>query len=217
MKRSILHILAALTLGACASPPIHYHTLLPALEKSTADPSPSAFLIDVLAVGIPVYLDQPQLVVRQGSTGIAMLEGERWAGPLSEELRNALSAGVVSRLKTQDIAGLARPAHKPVLRVKIEVRRLDACLGHKVQLDADWALGFADEAADARLVCRGRFEVPVPGGYPELVVGQQRLVDALAARIAGDARRWERSRTADCSGSDPVAPRADTRRPGDQA
>jgi uncharacterized lipoprotein YmbA len=116
-------------------------------------------------------------------------------------LRNALSAGLVSRLKTQDLAGLARPAHRPVLRVKVEVRRLDAWPGNKVQLDADWALGFADETANARLVCHGRFEAPTPGGYPELVLGQQRLVDALAKRIADDARRWERSRAPDCQGS----------------
>jgi uncharacterized lipoprotein YmbA len=216
MRFSILPILTALPLflGACASPPAHYHTLLPVQEKPAAGGNPpAAFLIDVLAVGIPAHLDQPQLVVRQGATGVAMLEGERWAGPLSEEMRNALSAGLVSRLKTQDLAGLARPAHKPVLRVKVEVRRFDAWPGDKVRLDADWALGFADEAA-ARLVCGGQFEAPAPGGYPELVAGQQRLIAALAERIAADARRWQRSRAPDCSGSGAATTGADTRRPG---
>jgi uncharacterized lipoprotein YmbA len=219
MKRPILHLLAALPLflGACASPPVHYHTLLPALgnpaggEAST--PSPSAFLIDVLAVGLPAHLDQPQLVVRQGPAGVALLESERWAGPLGEELRNALSAGLASRLGTQDIAGLARPARRPVLRVKVEIRRLDAWPGDKVQLDADWALGFADEAANARLVCGGQFELPIPDCYSALVVGQQRLIAALAERIAADARRWERSRALECSGNGAAATSADVRRP----
>jgi uncharacterized lipoprotein YmbA len=222
MKRPILHALTALPLflAACASPPIHYHTLRPVLEKAAVDQAqaqpPSAFLIDVLAAGIPAHLDQPQLVARRGPAGVVMVEGERWAGPLNEELRDALSAQLASRLQTQDIAGLVRPAHKPVLRVKVEIRRLDAWLGDKVQLDADWALGFAGEAADARLVCGGRFEVSAPGGYPELVIGQQRLIAALAQRIAADARRWERSRAPDCSqkGTDTLRPNAAPRPKG---
>ncbi|GHU38934.1 lipoprotein [Betaproteobacteria bacterium] len=214
MNRLILPGLTAfsLVLGACASPPVHYHTLLPVLENASSAQAPSGFLIDVLAVGIPAHLDQPQLVVRQGLTGIAVLDGERWAGPLGEELRNALSAELASRLKTQDVAGLTAPAHKPVLRLKVQIRRLDAWLNHKVRLDADWALRFTDEATNVtpRLVCSGQFEEPVPGGYPELVLGQQRLIAALADRISADARNWEHSRTADCSKSD--AATADTQR-----
>lgn len=204
MNRPILHGLIAfsLALGACASPPVRYHTLLPVLETPTTDQAPSGFLIDVLAVGIPAQLDQPQLVVRQGPAGVAVLDGERWAGPLGEELRDALSAELASRLKTRDIAGLARPAHTPVLRLKVQIRRLDAWPGNKASLDADWALGFVDEAANSRLVCSGRFETPAPGGYPELVLGQQRNIAALAERIAADARNWERSRTSDCSKGD---------------
>jgi uncharacterized lipoprotein YmbA len=194
-------IVCALALSACASATIHYHTLLPALEKASTDQRAVTFLIELLAVGIPAGLDQPQLVVRQGSTGIAILDGERWAGPLGDELRNALSAELTSRLKTQDIAGLAKPARQPVLRIKVEVRRLDAWHGDKVRLDADWALGFANKATDARLVCGGQFENLTPGGYPELVLGQQRLIAALAERIATDARNWESSRASECSGS----------------
>ncbi|MDR1936322.1 MAG: PqiC family protein [Candidatus Accumulibacter sp.] len=189
----------ALALVACASPPVRYHTLLPALESPSADRGASGFLIEVLAVGVPAALDQPQLVVRQGLTGVTVLDGERWAGPLGEELRNALSAELASRLETRDAAGLAKPARQPVLRVKVELRRLDAWPGRKVRLDADWALGFAGEAADARLLCGGQFETSAPGGYPELVLGQQRLLAALAERIAADARRWQGSRAADCS------------------
>ncbi|MDR2689468.1 MAG: PqiC family protein, partial [Azoarcus sp.] len=159
--------------------------------------------IELLAVGFPAHLDQPQLVVRQGAAGVAVLESERWAGPLGEELRGALSAGLTSRLRTQDVAGLARPAHQPVLRIRVEIRRLDVWPGDMVRLKADWSLEFGNEATEARLVCDGRFESPVPGGYPESVLGQQRVIAALAERIAADARRWESSRAADRSGSGP--------------
>ncbi|MDR2788891.1 MAG: PqiC family protein [Candidatus Accumulibacter sp.] len=202
MNRSTLIALAAcsLLLGTCSSAPVRYHTLLPATDRASVDRHASGFLIELLAVGIPAHLDQPQLVVRRGATGIVVLDGERWAGPLSEELRNALSVGLASRLQTRDVAGLAKPALKPVLRIQVEVRRLDVWPGDKVRLDASWVLGFADEAANVRLICGSQFESPVPGDYPELVLGQQRVIAALAERIATDARRWENSRAADCSG-----------------
>ncbi|MDR3518089.1 MAG: PqiC family protein [Azospirillaceae bacterium] len=189
----------ALGLAACtSSAPVHYFTLLaPAAASATAGP-PAPFLIDVLPVGIPAQLDQPQLVVRQGDSGVTVLDGERWAGPLDDEFRSALSTALTGRLRTQDIADLAAPAGKPVLRIKLEVRRFDAWPGQRVQLDADWSLGFADDAGNARLACHGQFDEPASGGYPELVEAEQRAVAKMAARIAGDASGWARSRNTDC-------------------
>lgn len=52
-------------LNACASPPVHYYSLLaPSGETITTKP-PAPFMVDVLPVGIPSQNDQSQLVVRQ--------------------------------------------------------------------------------------------------------------------------------------------------------
>ncbi|MDR0379762.1 MAG: PqiC family protein [Candidatus Accumulibacter sp.] len=181
-------VVAALILGACVSVPVHHYTLLPAEEKLPDDQRAAGFLIELLPVGVPAHLDQPQLVVRRGLTGIVVLDGERWAGPLSEEFRDALSAGITARLQTRDIAGLSGPVNEPVWRIRVEVRRLDAWPGDKVSLDADWTLSFSDEAATARRVGGDRFETPVSDGYPELVLGHQRVVAMLAERIASSLR-----------------------------
>lgn len=194
--------LAALALGlaACATPlPVHYHTLLaPPPAAATAEPA-VPFLIDVLPVGVPARLDQAQLVVRQADSGIVVLDGERWAGPFGDELRNALSAELGHRLGTQDIAGLPRPSGKSVLRIKVQLRQLDAWPGQKVQLAADWSLGFANEAADVRLLCSGKYEELAPGSYAELVQAQQRAIAAMAASVAADARDFAKSRSARCA------------------
>lgn len=193
----LLATVAGLT--ACASAPVHYHTLLAPIEHGAATEQPAPFLIEVLPVGIPVQLDQPQLLVRQGDSGVAVLDGERWAGPLGDEVRAALSAKLTRSLATQDIAGLARPSDKQVMRIKLQVRRFDIWPGQRSQLDVDWSLGVADEAGNARLTCRGQFDTPAPGGYPQLVQAQQRLIAELAGRIAADAHAWSRSRKAACS------------------
>jgi uncharacterized lipoprotein YmbA len=192
-------IALASSLAACASAPTHYYTLVAPPPQATPASQPAPFAIDVLSVGIPAILDQPQLVVRQGNAGIAVLDGERWAGPLGDELRSALSAQLAYRLQAQDVSGLAKPADKPVLKILVQVRRLDAWPGRLVQLDADWGLGFANEAAGARLACHGQFAESAPGGYPELVQAQQRAVSALADAIGKDALAWAQSRKAGCS------------------
>ncbi|PND33686.1 hypothetical protein C1I89_14605 [Achromobacter pulmonis] len=178
--------------------PIRYHTLLSPAPEATASAEPAPFFIDVLPVGIPAQLDQPQWVVRRGSTDIFVLDDERWPGSLADEFRSALSTELTHRLATQDIAGLAVPAGKPALRVKLQVRRFDGWPGERAQLDADWSLGFADDSGNARLVCRSRLDERARGGYPELAQAQQRMVAMLAADIAMGAREWARSRRADC-------------------
>lgn len=184
--------------GCSSSAPVHYHSLLAPPGPATSTGQRGLFVIELLAVGIPAQLDQAQLVVRNRDDSIGILNGERWAGPLADEIRSGLSAEITRDLDTQDIAGLARPAGKPVLRIKVQVRRLDAWLGQKVKMEADWSIGVADESGNARLTCRGRFDEPAAAGYQQLVQAQQRTIAALAARIAVDARNWERSRTSGC-------------------
>jgi hypothetical protein len=206
MTYRLRHALPALALGlaACASAPVHYHTLLAPAAAAAPPARPVPFLLEVLPVGVPAQLDQPQFVVREGDGGVAVLDGERWASPLGDELRGALSATLAARLGTQDVAGLPAPAGRPVMRVKLQLRRLDAWSGQRVLLEADWSLGFAD-APQARLACHGRFEQAAAGGYPALVAAEQHTVAALADAIAADARRRARSRDAGCAG-DGAAP-----------
>lgn len=201
MIRIALGLTAAiLGLSACSSSaPVHYHTLLAPPGPAAAAARPAPFLIEVLPVGIPAQVDQAQLVVHEGDGSLAILDKERWAGPLADEIRGSLSAELTRDLGTLDVAGLARPAGKPVLRIKVQVRRFDAWPGQQVELDADWSIGVADASGGARLTCQGRFGQPAAGGYQGLVQAQQRAIAALAARIAADARNWQGARTAGCS------------------
>src|SRR5438128_1198758 len=109
-------------LTGCASTPIHYHTLVSLSSVTSTHLPPVPFLIDVMAVGVPVQIDQPQWVVRLGANDVGVLEGERWGAPLSDELHSALSAELTQRLNTQDVSGLTESSDKPVLRIKVQVR-----------------------------------------------------------------------------------------------
>lgn len=202
MTRPIRTSLLLLTLGlaACsASAPVRHYTLLTPHGEVRPQPAPARFVVDVLPVTLPEYLNQPQLVVRQDdSSMLAVLDNERWLGPLDEEIRNALSAQLADRLGIQDVAGLSLPSEGQVIKVKLQIRRFDAWPGKRVQLEAGWTLGDARAPGSARLVCQGRFEAPAAAGYPELVQAQQRVIAALADRIGQDATTWSASRQSKC-------------------
>lgn len=187
-----------LGLAACASEPLNYYTLLAPAER-ISDEQPLGFPIDVLPVGVPASLDHVQLVVRHGTNEMSVLDSERWVSPFGEEVRSALSAELVRRLGTADVAGLPQPSIKHLLRVKVQIRRFDAWPGQLVQLDADWSLGFAGDAANNRLFCSGHFEEAVDDGYPGLVSAQQRAIAKLAATIDVNARSWSHSSNSGCA------------------
>ena len=186
-------------LAGCASTPIHYHTLVSPSPVTSTHMPPAPFLIDILEVGVPVQIDQPQWVVRLGANSVGVLEGERWGAPLSDELRSALSTELTQRLNTQDISGLTPSSDKPVLKIKVQVRRFDNWPGRQVELYANWSLSIAEGLAPPHLICQGQFREDAPGDYAHLARAQQRTVAALGKQVAEDARRWSLSRRSECT------------------
>jgi len=191
-----LGLMTACLLGltACASSPVHYYTLMsPSLKTSAPEKPPVAFLVDVLPVGIPAQIDRQALVVRHDENGIDILDGERWTAPFGDEFRDALSDNLTRSLGTRDIAGGPRSKGYRILRVKLQVRRLDAWLGQRVQLETDWTLSFVDDPTNNPLTCHAQFDIVAPGNYPQLVGAQQRAITLLASAITVDARSFSDS------------------------
>lgn len=185
----------ALALAACSSAPLHYYTLVPPASEAPATAVPAAFQFELLPVGVPAQVDQPQLVVRQGGQGVTPLNGERWIAPLADEVRSALSADLSRTLDTQDVTGLPAGS-KPVLRIKLDLRRFDSQPGEYALIDAAWSV--RQLKGDAVLACTSRIREPVGAGYDALVGGHQRALAQLAAQIAGVAPRLAAGQAAAC-------------------
>jgi uncharacterized lipoprotein YmbA len=185
----------AFVLTACASSPVHYYTMLPPAHHESAGQQPASFLVDVLPVDVPSQIDQSALVVRDGDSGVTVLDSERWASPLGDEIRSALSSELAILLNTQDVAGLPTiQSSKPVVTVKVQIRRFDVWPGQRVQISADWELTFANGPGIARVVRMGHVDEPASGGYPGVTLACQRAVMNLTARIASDASTLANSR-----------------------
>jgi uncharacterized lipoprotein YmbA len=173
----------AVLLAACASAPMHYYTLIPAPDtQADSAAAPASFQFELLPVGIPAQDDVPQLVVRQGGQAVDLLNSERWIAPLADEVRGALSVDLSRRLNAQDISSGLPVDGKPVLRIKIDLRRFDSSPGSYALIDATWTV--RPLRGEAVLTCSSRINENVGQGYEGLVAGHQQALGELAEQIA---------------------------------
>ena len=203
MRTRLLAMGTALVIGGCASAPLHYYTLMaPAAPQGAASGAAdgAALPFELLPVSIPAQVDQPQLVVREGGQGVALLEGERWIAPLGNEVRDALSADLARELHSQDASGL--PDNKqPLLRIKLDLRRFDSQPGSNALIAGSWSVHVLHTPHGGALTCTSSISEPVGPGYDALVQGHQRAIAALAVQIASVARALGANQTVGCPAS----------------
>lgn len=158
-------------------------------QQPQAASSTSPWWIDVMPVGLPESLDQPQIVIRKSDSAVVVLEQARWSAPLSQELRSALSSQLSRQLGTQDVAGLSVPAGRDVLRIKVQMRRFEAWPAQQVHLAADWSMAQSSDT-QRRVSCHTELTQPAGPDVSDIVQAQQRLVASLADAVAAVASRW---------------------------
>jgi uncharacterized protein len=188
---------AVLALAACASAPLHYYTLIAPADESPSNAGSASLPFELLPVSVPTQVDQPQLVVREGGQGVALLGSERWIAPLGDEVRGALSADLARELHSQDVSGL--PGNdRPRLRIKLDLRRFDSQPGSYALIEGAWSVRLLHGTHPSALACTSRINVPVGPGYPALVQGHQQAIARLAGQIAATARLLGSGETPAC-------------------
>src|SRR3546814_19479059 len=117
--------------------------------------------------------------------------------PVKDKRRGALSAEVITRRHTHEVAGLAMPEGLPVYRVLVDVLRLDSWLAHSVSLDAVWTVvGPAVGTGSApSWTCASHVSEPVNAGYEPRVIGAQQALARVAADIASTIEVAQRGAT----------------------
>jgi uncharacterized lipoprotein YmbA len=167
---------------ACTSAPVRYYTLTPPPDK-TLPASQISLAIDVRVVHTPPQLNRSGLMVRTGPTEVTLLENERWASPVNDEIKEALRLELQRRLDR--MTGL-RPAFTK-LTLDIDVQHLEAELGQYALLEASWsatlsATGQRSNGAGAT-TCPFQADEKIHTGYAGIVEGYQREIAALADAI----------------------------------
>jgi uncharacterized lipoprotein YmbA len=166
----------------CTSAPVRYYTLTPPPDRALPASEPS-LAIDVRVVHTPPQLNRSELMVRTGPTEVTLLENERWASPVNDEIKDAL------RLELQRRRGRMselRPAFTK-LTLDIDVQHLEAELGRYALLEAFWSATLSatgeQSSGGQAVTCTFQADEKISAGYAGVVEGYQREIAALAEAI----------------------------------
>ena len=167
----------------CTSAPVRYYTLTSPSDKTRPAPE-TTLAIDVRVVHIPPQLHRSGLMVRTGPTELTILENERWASPLNDEIKDALRIELRRRLGR--MTGWRPDFAK--LTLNVDVQQFEAQVGQYALLEASWSatlsgMGLPSNSARAA-TCTFQAEERIHTGYAEMVEGYQREIAALADAIA---------------------------------
>ncbi|MGO9932213.1 MAG: membrane integrity-associated transporter subunit PqiC [Steroidobacteraceae bacterium] len=183
--------------AACTSAPVHFHTLIPvSVNANSAPPSSSAYSVNIEAVKIPAQVDRVEMVVRQNSGEIAVLNTELWIAPLPDELQGAMSGEIHRQLGFADVAA-ARDGAKEI-SIRVVVERFESAPSRYALIDAWWELRTGTAAHPVRLRCSAHVYQPVGKGYTALERGQQRAVAMIADQIATAVSRLNAENSTAC-------------------
>lgn len=174
-------MLAFALLAGCASTGFRYHTLQPAANNPEA--STPKFKARLIAVQIPAEVDTEQLVVRESGNTLIRESADRWAAPLTDEIRAALDDAWRQDYGLEDVQGIGSAAPS-IAQVGVRVQKLDATMGSHVELVANWWLSLDQGQAVKSWSCQRVFFERAGDGIDELVDAQQRVFRSLAGEMA---------------------------------
>jgi uncharacterized lipoprotein YmbA len=201
MPRLPLIACAALTaalLSACSTPklPERFHTLLP-IERATPVVMANPIYVDVLPVKVPEQVDHTQWVVRQPDDSLLMLEQDRWAAPLQDEIRGALVERLTSQWGAIDVRSVAQP-QPSVWRVRVDVQRFESIPSREARIEGTWSVA-STASGGPTLVCRSALREDVSGtGIAPLAAAHRRAVVRLSDEIGQRLKALQAGNAAGC-------------------
>jgi uncharacterized lipoprotein YmbA len=127
-------------------------------------------------------------MVRTGPTEVTLLENERWASPLKDEIKDAV------RLELQRSFSRTSGLHGAFtkLTLDIDIHRFEAELGQYALLEASWSATWStkDQSSNGGrpTTCTFRADEKIHTGYAGIVEGYQREIAALADSVIAALR-----------------------------
>lgn len=168
-------LVLSVLLAACRSDPVHYHTLTP-LVAGTPRATTGTGNLTIERVTVPPQVDRTQIVVRQGSNGLAILETEWWGASLADELHSAL----VDQLERRTFTTRAS--------LRVQVQRFDLVPGGYALLGVTWRLRSGQKDNGGREIhCQATLQTAAGDAVEALVMAQQNNLQRAAALIADSA------------------------------
>jgi uncharacterized protein len=151
LKMPVLAAEVALLLAGCSvlSPRqdlTRFIILTPATSATSNGPQSSSQKSRSLAIGVgpvqlPEYLDRPELVIRTSPNGFELSETDRWAEPLSDNLRHVLASDLANLLGNTNMVQFPwDPGTRLDYIVHLQFQRFEVDKTGNAKLSARWEL-----------------------------------------------------------------------------
>jgi uncharacterized lipoprotein YmbA len=189
-------LMALLVMTACSSSPeIRYYTLSserpsPSVAAATARAPVGPYVFD--AVTIPDLLDRPQIVLRTSPNAVEVLDYDRWAAPLPDQLQRVLAAELSARLGPNAVIDPGLPENSRAdRRITVSILAFDPVRRGESSLEASWVISDVKSrpAVTPGKSFRARHVATATGSDVKDIVGTlsglvTEIADDIAATIA---------------------------------
>jgi hypothetical protein len=181
MKTVYPNICALVLLGGCVThQPDHVYVL--EAQPGGVRAAASQFSRQItLRVTVPSLDDRAEMILTTAS-GVAIMDHERWAAPLADLVTATLAQDLERR--RSDVIVLPKSADRagiPLIRIAVEIDRLNARLGQPLSIEAHWRV--TDGGRET--LGRDTFVSPQqPQSYAEVATALSAGIGLLADRLA---------------------------------
>jgi hypothetical protein len=200
-KTLVMGVAALTLLGCSSSPPLRYHALstkIPASQEASV--GSAALLVEILPISIPERLRREEIVFSTANGGLSVLDTDRWAAPLQDEVRQILDDALWRSLKASDVyqSPVAKTTSAlPQYRLALRLETFDAIANDHATVESSWTIRQIPQGPIA--VCRARFIIPLTGLSVEAAVGA--LAEGstkMAQTVSVSLDRLQRGETVPC-------------------
>jgi uncharacterized protein len=183
--KSLALVFSALALAGCLTrQPDHFYVLNPLPVAVAASPSQFDRQL-TLRVTIPSLVDRGELVIATTS-GVSVMDHERWGAPLADMISSALGQDIERR--RSDVVVLPKSADKtgiPLIRISVEIDQVNARLGDHLSIETHWRV--TDARTGKETLGRDTFVSPQqPQNYAEIAAALSACIALLADRMTAE-------------------------------
>ena len=169
-------------LTGCVAPADHFYTLNTLPDGARTASAPTIHVR--LQVTVPSMVDRNEMVLNTTRNGIVILDHERWAAPLSDQVSQTLARDIEGRRVDIVVGdrGFDRAASTPIT-LKVDIVRMSARQGARAGIEAHWRV--VDSEAGVDQLGSGSFETALGGdGYAAVAQAYSQTLSDLAERLA---------------------------------
>ncbi len=195
-------VAAAVWLAGCGrSPAARFYTLNPVGRQEAKEPpgwATDPVSVSIASVEIPDYLDRPQIVTRDGKSGLKLAEFDRWGGSLGDSIAAVLAENLTLLLGSDRVFASHRArAEKADYGVALRVLRLDCMPGDQVLLKAQWTVFYGPQRKDVVTRVSTFTERLGDSRYDTMVAAVSTTLGQVSREIAREIRDRPKGTTPD--------------------